>query len=68
MREAVYDAFFKDFEEYKKKMAQLFHLSDLHDIIPDEFKGATDGTDPLTEVSPAEVIEPEAEPTPPQEP
>lgn len=40
VRDAIYDALFKGFEECKKKMAWLFHLLDLHDIILDELEEA----------------------------
>lgn len=36
VREAVCDRFIKGFEKCKRKMGQLFHLPDLHDVIPVE--------------------------------
>lgn len=56
---AVYDAFFKDFEECKKKIVQLFHLLDLHEVIPDELDGDVGEVDPPAEATPAEPSDPE---------
>lgn len=49
MREAVYNTFFKGFEECMKKMAWLFHLLDLHDVVPDESEGDVGEVDPSVE-------------------
>lgn len=64
--EAVCSTFFKSFEECKKKVAQVFNISDLHDIIIDEAEGARSKTDPSVRVNPAEAAEPKADPAPPQ--
>lgn len=36
VNEAISDAYYKDFEECKRKVVQAFHLLDLKDIIVDE--------------------------------
>lgn len=50
--EAICDAFMKGFEECKRKMAQLFHLPDLHDIMPIDLDDDPDGTVPPAEAAP----------------
>lgn len=65
--EAIYDAFFKSFEECKKKVVQLFYLPDLHDIITDEPRDAAGKVDPSTSTDLVEAIEPEVDPSLPQE-
>lgn len=45
VNEVICDAFYKDFDECKRKVAQAFHLLDLKDIItnePKEIKGGAD--------------------------
>lgn len=59
MREAICDAFFKDFKECKKKMAQLFHLPDLHDIIPNGSEGNAGKADSLAKAALVEPTKPE---------
>lgn len=36
VNEVVYDAYYKGFEECKRKVAHAFHLPDLKDIVIDE--------------------------------
>lgn len=40
VNKAIYDAYHKDFEEYKRKVMRAFHLPNLKDIIAEEFKEA----------------------------
>lgn len=61
VNEAVCNAFYKGFNNCKRKVAQTFHLPDLKDIIADEPKEA--GADTLIGDEPIEitkVTEPEA--------
>lgn len=70
VNEAVYDAFYKGFDECKKKVALAFHLLNLKDIIVDEPKAMEGGVDIVTQDQPTraiEVTEPKANPDPPQE-
>lgn len=39
VNEAIYNAYHKDFEEYKRKVMQAFHFPDLKDLITNEPEG-----------------------------
>lgn len=67
MNEVVCVAFYKGFEEYKRKVMQAFHLPDLRDIIADEPKEVEGGVDTTTRDEPikaGEAAEAEADPNP----
>lgn len=55
MLEAVCNAFAKGFEECKRKIVTLFHLLDLHDIIPIEPKEDSGDVDSLARAIPVET-------------
>lgn len=70
MNEAVCDAFYKGFEEYKRKVMQAFHLPDLMDIVADESEEVEEGVDAVARdelVGASEAVEAEAD-LDPQEP
>lgn len=70
VNEAMYDAYYKGFEECKRKVAQAFHLPDLKDIIADELEGTEEGVadaqGDATKVD--EMVEPKIDQGPSQEP
>lgn len=52
VQEAVCNVFMKGFDECKKKIAQLFHLPDLHDVVPVNLKDNRVGTMPPAKATP----------------
>lgn len=68
MNKAICDAYYKGFEECKRKVVQAFHLPDLKDIIVDkpegiEEKGVTTVQGDTAEAD--ESTEPKVNPAPP---
>lgn len=70
VNKVIYDAFYKGFDEYKRKVALAFHLLDLKEIITDKLEVVEGDVDTLVRDVPTEiieVIESEADLDPPQE-
>lgn len=71
MNEAVYNAYYKGFEECKRKVMLAFHLPNLKDIITDDLEEIKEGKVSIAlgdAIEAIKISEFEVDPGPPQAP